>query len=223
MLLLALDTSSATVAVAACDVTAGEIKVLAERSETAQNSHGERLAPLISAAIHDAGCTTADLQGLVVGLGPAPFTGLRVGVVTARAMSDALGVPAYGVCSLDGIAHRFATGDGPFAVVTDARRKQVYWARYDERGRRIDGPELGPPVEVAATLTGHTTEVVGAGVLLYPEAFRAFTILEGDPAPRAADLVHVVDLSDNAGQLTPLYLRRPDAQPPGRPKTVTPS
>ena len=223
MLLLALDTSSSTVAVAVCDVTDGEIEVRAESSETAPNSHGERLAPLIAAALREAGSSTGDLQGVVVGLGPAPFTGLRVGIVTARAMSDALGVPAYGVCSLDGIAHRFATGDGPFAVITDARRKQVYWARYDESGHRVDGPELGPPAEVAATLSGHTTEVTGAGALLYPDAFRAFTVIDGDPTPRAADLVHVVDLSDTTGELSPLYLRRPDAQPPGRPKTVTPS
>ena len=110
MLLLALDTSSSTVAVAVCDVTDGEIEVRAESSETAPNSHVERLAPLIAAALREAGSSTGDLQGVVVGLGPAPFTGLRVGIVTARAMSDALGVPAYGVCSLDGIAHRFATG-----------------------------------------------------------------------------------------------------------------
>lgn len=222
MLVLTLDTSSPTVTVAVCEVVDGETRVRAERAETAENRHGERLAPLIEGALRAAGVAPSALGALVVGLGPAPFTGLRVGVVSARAMSDALGIPAYGVCSLDGLAHRYATGDGPFAVLTDARRKQVYWALYDETGELIDGPELGRPDDVSASLLARTTDVVGAGALLYPDAFRAFTIRDGDPAPRAADLVWRVDFESPPGDLTPLYLRRPDAQPPGRPKAVTP-
>jgi tRNA threonylcarbamoyl adenosine modification protein YeaZ len=222
VLVLALDTSSPTVTVAVCEAADAKVRVRAERAETAENRHGERLAPLVATVLRDSGVDATKLEGIVVGLGPAPFTGLRVGIVTARAMSDALAIPAYGVCSLDGIAHRFATGDGPFAVVTDARRKQVYWARYDAGAARVDGPELGLPLDVAAMLSGHTTEVVGAGVQLYPDAFRAFTLLDGDPAPRAADLVPVVDLTGDPAPLRPLYLRRPDAEPPGRPKAVTP-
>lgn len=222
MLVLALDTSSSTVTVAVCDATDGQLRLRAERSETAPNRHGERLAPLIAGTLRQARVGGADLDAIVAGVGPAPFTGLRVGIVTARAMSDALGVPAHGVCSLDAIAHRYATGDGPFAVVTDARRKQVYWASYDEAGRRVDGPELGFPDEVALALSRHTTEVTGAGVLLYPDAFRAFTVLEGDPTPRAVDLVPCAHLHAEPAPLIPLYLRRPDAQPPGKPKAVTP-
>jgi tRNA threonylcarbamoyl adenosine modification protein YeaZ len=221
VIVLALDTSSPTVTVAVCDVVDGDVRLKVERAETAENRHGERLAPLIELALRDAGLGVGALEGVVVGLGPAPFTGLRVGIMTARAMSDALGIPAWGVCSLDGIAHRFTTG--PFAVLTDARRKQVYWASYDESGARTAGPELGPPEDVAAMLTAHTTEVVGAGAGLYPAAFAAFTTRDGDPSPRAADLVWCVDVSAPAGDLTPLYLRRPDAQPPGRPKAVTPA
>jgi tRNA A37 threonylcarbamoyladenosine modification protein TsaB len=142
--------------------------------------------------------------------------------MTAHAMCDALQIPAYGVCSLDGIAHRFAVSEGPFAVLTDARRKQVYWATYDESGARLDGPELGPPVEVASALAGQTTEVAGAGAVLYRDAFSGFTLREGDPSPRAVNLVWCADLTLPPTQLVPLYLRRPDAQPPGRPKTVTP-
>ncbi|HEX3706681.1 MAG TPA: tRNA (adenosine(37)-N6)-threonylcarbamoyltransferase complex dimerization subunit type 1 TsaB [Mycobacteriales bacterium] len=221
MLILALDTSSSTVTVALCEVVDGEIRTRAERQETAANRHGERLASLIAAALAESRAHPNDLGAVVAGLGPGPFTGLRVGIVTARAMSDALGIPAYGVCSLDGIARRFVD-DGPFAVVTDARRKQVYWALYDATGARTAGPELGPPDQVAAMLTARTTEVVGAGALLYPDAFRGFAISDGDPAPRAADLVWAADLTGEPGLLTPLYLRRPDAQPPGRPKAVTP-
>jgi tRNA threonylcarbamoyl adenosine modification protein YeaZ len=222
VLILALDTSSPTVTVAVCEASDTDVRVRSERAETAQNRHGERLAPLIAATLHDAHVTVGDLEGLVVGLGPAPFTGLRVGIMTARAMSDALAIPAYGVCSLDGIAHRFASTDSPFAVLTDARRKQVYWALYDETGARLDGPELGPPIDVAAALGGQTTDVAGAGAVLYPDAFAGFTVREGDPSPRAADLVWCVDLA-TPGDLTPLYLRRPDAQPPGKPKSVTPA
>ena len=223
MLVLALDTSSPTVAVAVCEAADGDVRLRGERSETADNRHGERLAPLTAAALLDAGAAARELEGVVVGVGPAPFTGLRVGIMTARAMSDALGIPAYGVCSLDGIAHRFTTDEGSFAVVTDARRKQVYWALYDERGQRIDGPELAPPDELADRLRARCTDVVGAGALKYAEAFAGFGIRDGDPSPRAVDLVWCVDFAAGPGPLTPLYLRRPDAQPPGRPKTVTPA
>lgn len=223
MLVLAIDTSSPTVAVAVCEVTQGDVRLLSERNETADNRHGERLAPLIAAALRDAGAAPEKLQAIVVGLGPAPFTGLRVGIMTARAMSDALGVPAYGVCSLDGIAHRFAIDDATFAVVTDARRKQVYWALYDERGRRLDGPELAPPSELAEQLRSRTTDVVGGGVVKYPDAFDGFSVRDGDPAPRAVDLVWCNDFAGAPGELAPMYLRRPDAQPPGRPKAVTPA
>jgi tRNA threonylcarbamoyl adenosine modification protein YeaZ len=222
VLVLALDTSSPTVTVAVCETNEGDVRLRGERSETADNRHGERLAPLTAAAMRDAGVVVDQLEAVVVGLGPAPFTGLRVGIMTARAMSDALAIPAYGVCSLDGIAHRFTTDKGSFAVVTDARRKQVYWALYDEAARRIDGPELLPPDELAAQLSSRTTDAVGAGVLKYRNAFAGFTVREGDPSPRAVDLVWCVDFSAAPGSLAPLYLRRPDAQPPGRPKAVTP-
>lgn len=222
MLVLALDTSSPTVAVAVCVAGDGEVQLRAERNETADNRHGERLAPLAAAALRDAGVTPSQLDAIVVGLGPAPFTGLRVGIVTARSMSDALAIPAYGICSLDGIAYRFTTDEGSFAVITDARRKQVYWALYDERGGRIDGPDLAPPEELADQLRSRTTDVVGAGTLKYPDAFAGFTVRDGDPSPRAVDLVWRVDFAQPPGSLAPLYLRRPDARPPGKPKAVTP-
>jgi tRNA threonylcarbamoyl adenosine modification protein YeaZ len=223
VLVLALDTSSPTVAVAVCDVVGRDVRLRSERSETADNRHGERLAPLTAACLRDAGAEPADLQGIVVGLGPAPFTGLRVGIMTARAMSDALGIPSYGVCSLDGIAHRFTTDEGGFAVITDARRKQVYWGLYDERAQRIDGPDLAPPGELAEQLRARATDVVGAGALKYRESFAGFAIRDGDPSPRAVDLVWCADFAQPPGPLAPMYLRRPDAQPPGKPKAVTPS
>lgn len=196
MLLLAFDTSTPAVTVA---LSTGEAETV-----VAPNRQGELLAPLVHRLL---GGRRPD--GIVVGLGPGPFTGLRVGVVTARALSHAWGIPVHGACSLDALA-RPGT-----AVATDARRREVYWATYDATGR-TDGPHVGKPADVAATLRERgITTVAGAGPRLYPEAFAGFTI--GDEYPEARALLDAPRTED----LTPLYLRRPDATPPGPPKKVT--
>ena len=201
-MLLAFDTSTPAVTVALSNGAA--------RTEVAANRHGELLAPGIDRVLREAGATMRDLTGIVVGLGPGPFTGLRVGIVTARSLSHALGVPAYGACSLDALAAPGA------AVATDARRREVYWAAYDAAGARTHGPGVGRPADVAATLRRLGVETVaGAGPRLYPDAFAGFAAGAGHPdalrllgAPRTTDL-------------TPLYLRRPDATPAGPRKKVT--
>ena len=114
---------------------------------------------MIRAALDEAGVTPDDLSALGVGLGPGPFTGLRVGIVTAKAMSDALGIPAYGECSLDLVADQHGAIGGSFAALSDARRKQVYWAVYDAAGVRLDGPDLGRPDDVAEQLRGRAVAV----------------------------------------------------------------
>ena len=91
-------------------------------------AHGELLAPGIEWVLAEGGVRPADLTAIVAGLGPGPFTGLRVGLVTAASMGQALAVPTYGVCSLDGIG---ALTSDVTLVATDARRKEVYWAVYD--------------------------------------------------------------------------------------------
>jgi tRNA threonylcarbamoyl adenosine modification protein YeaZ len=199
VLLLAFDTSTPAVTVA---LSSGE-----GATEVAANRHGELLAPLIERV---AGGRLTDLDGIVVGVGPGPFTGLRVGIVTARALSHALGIPAYGACSLDAFA---APG---IAVATDARRREVYFAAYDATGARVLGPDVGKPAEVAEALraNGFTT-VAGAGARLYPDAFAGFTVT-ADEYPDAARL-----FTAPRRDLTPLYLRRPDATPPGPRKKVT--
>lgn len=200
--LLAFDTSTPAVTVA--------LSTGAAETVVAANRHGELLAPTIERVLADAGVTVADLTGVVVGLGPGPFTGLRVGVVTARALAHARGIPAYGACSLDALA---APG---IAVATDARRREVYWATYDSNGARTEGPHVGKPDDVAEALrrNGFTT-VAGAGPRLYPEAFDGFaTAAEYPDATRLLAAPRTDDL-------TPLYLRRPDATPPGAPKRVT--
>lgn len=197
VLLLALDTSTPAVTVA---TSAG-----AARTVVAANRHGELLAPLVSEVL---GGERPD--AIVVGLGPGPFTGLRVGVMTAKSMGHALGVPVYGACSLDALA---APG---IAVATDARRREVYWARYDAAGARVDGPHVSKPADVADALReAGVTSVSGAGPRLYAEAFAGFEF--GPEYPDAVRLIDAPRLPD----LTPLYLRRPDATPPGPRKKVT--
>jgi tRNA threonylcarbamoyl adenosine modification protein YeaZ len=139
-------------------------------------------------------------------------------------MADALGIPVYGACSLDALATRHDDG-APFAVCTDARRRQVYWARYDETGHRVDGPDLAPAAVVADQLDPASVHVLGAGVALYRTAFDGFHVHDEPAYAAAADVARLVAGRAVAGAgsdvMEPLYLRRPDATPPGAPKPVT--
>lgn len=201
-LLLAFDTATPQVSVALHD---GE-QVLVELVSDRAMKHGEQLAPLIAAALEQAGAVRQDLTAVAVGAGPGPFTGLRVGLVTARTLGFALDIPVYAACSLDVIAVEVAATvpSGPFTVATDARRKEVYLASYSVEGQRLSGPVVIRPAEAA---TDQPT--AGEGALLYPDAFpNAF----GPTRPSAGWLAHavgeeLVELMDPE----PLYLRRPDA------------
>ncbi len=206
MLVLGLDTSTPAVSVALVDTGRG---VLAERVVLDGRRHGEVLAVGIRAVLAESGVRAGDLGAVVVGLGPGPFTGLRVGIVTAASLADALSVPAYGVCSLDGL---YVDGPGDLAAVTDARRREVYWAVYDGDGARIDGPHVTRPDVAAAAMAG--CRVVGAGALLYREAFAGLDVREQPTAPSVGRLVHRADLGGGPEPLVPLYLRRPDATEP---------
>ena len=119
--------------------------------------HGELLAPAIEAVLRDAGVDRRELTRIGVGVGPGPFTGLRVGLVTARTLGAVLGVPVLGVCSLDVLA--LGAGlTGEFRVVTDARRREVHWAAYDgsdpARPVRTDGPYVEAPADCGVRRTG---------------------------------------------------------------------
>jgi tRNA threonylcarbamoyladenosine biosynthesis protein TsaB len=210
VLLLAFDTSTPAVTVALHDGTT----VVAERTVVDGRGHGELLAPGIAQVLADAGTSASDLTAIAVGVGPGPFTGLRVGLMTARAMSEVLSIPVAGVCSLDILAAAVSSAE-PFVVATDARRKEVYWATYDSNGVRIDGPSVDRPVDVEWRGPAY-----GAGALMYPDSF----IDARQPElPSAGVLAHLV-ASGIAIVLPPdpLYLRRPDAvEPPAR-KVVTP-
>jgi tRNA threonylcarbamoyl adenosine modification protein YeaZ len=208
VLVLALDTSSAAVTVDLVDVSEAAATTVGHRQWVGPHGHSEHLTPTIAACLEAAGATVRDVGALVVGAGPGPFTGLRVGLVTAAAMSEALGVPAYEVCSLDGLA----PDDGDVLVATDARRKEVYWATYHD-GQRTDGPNVSYPAEVPC---GDATAMIGAGARLYADVL-ALPLLDGDHPDPSWLVTHALDrIRAGAGSdaLIPLYLRRPDAVPP---------
>lgn len=208
--LLAFDTATPHVTVALHDGTS----VVASFESTESMRHGEMLAPGIAQVLTDAGATAADLTGVAVGVGPGPFTGLRVGLVTARTLALVRGLPVHGVCSLDILAaEAIDAGLDEFAVATDARRKEVYLATY-AGGRRVSGPEVVKPADAARTST-----VVGRGGLLYPEAFPSATGPEHPSARVLCDVV--VDRRFAIVGPEPMYLRRPDAVEPGKPKRVS--
>lgn len=224
MLVLALDTSTETVAVGLLRVPQdGEPTVLAAESHPGARRHGEQLMPSVQAVCAKAGHRLDELASVVCGVGPGPFTGLRVGLVSAASLGDALGVPVYGVCSLDAIATVAGAG-GPLLVVSDARRRELYWAAYDEYGERTHGPSVDTP----AALAGRVTElgvrrVAGPVAAAYAEALG---LPESPPGltPSPAGLVASAGVALRAGSapgpLEPLYLRRPDAVPPGERKRV---
>jgi tRNA threonylcarbamoyl adenosine modification protein YeaZ len=233
VLLLGLDTATPAVTVALHD--GGQ--PLAQLVTVDAHRHAELLAPAIAKAVADGGASQRDLTGIVVGVGPGPYTGLRVGLVTARVLGAALGIPVYGLCSLDVIAADVVCGGavpggaetegnrpaGDFLVATDARRRELYWARYDSKGTRISGPEVSKPASIPVS----GLPAAGEGPMLYPELlpdalFPAF--------PAAATLCRIAVAALSAGDPgkillapDPLYLRRPDAREPGAPKRVTPS
>ncbi|OAR24373.1 tRNA N6-adenosine(37)-N6-threonylcarbamoyltransferase complex dimerization subunit TsaB [Streptomyces sp. ERV7] len=216
MLLLAVDTATPAVTVALHDGT----DVVAETSRVDARRHGELLLPAVHQVLADAGLTLDAVTDLVVGVGPGPYTGLRVGLVTAATFGSVLGVPVHGLCTLDGLA--YASGiEEPFVVATDARRKEVYWARYDDFRSRVSEPSVDRPAEIAEQVAG--VPVVGAGALLYPEAFPHARGPEHQSAAALASLA-AEKLAAGAEFLAPvpLYLRRPDAQVPKNYKVVTP-
>jgi len=220
VLTLAIDTATAGVVVGLVDVdvdvtvdvtvdVVDSTHVLGERRTDGPARHGESLAPAIAAVLAETGHPPAELAAVVVGTGPGPFTGLRVGMVSAAAIGDALGIPVYGVCSLDAVALGLPDSRGTTVVVTDARRREVYWATYRD-GERVDGPHVSSPADL---LPGPAADrVVGGGAVLYglPGAVHA--------GPTAAGLVaaarHARVERRPPAPLRAAYLRRPDAVEP---------
>jgi tRNA threonylcarbamoyladenosine biosynthesis protein TsaB len=218
VLILAFDTATPAVTVAVHDGSG----VIAHESAVDARRHGELLAPSIARVLAKAGAQPGDLSALAVGTGPGPYTGLRVGLVTARVLASSLAIPVDGVCTLDIIAAeaRHSAAGRDFIVATDARRREVYWARYGAAADRLSGPDVSLPALVPA---GYP--MAGEGPRLHAELAASDEII-GPRYPSAAKLAELA-----AGHLArgipaqpaeALYLRRPDAREPGRPKRVTP-
>ncbi len=217
MLVVGFDTATEAVSVALHD---GE-RVVSEAFALDARRHSELLTPMIAKVMTDAGAARGDLTAVAVGVGPGPYTGLRVGIVTARVLGAVLGLPVYGVCSLDVIASAVPAGT-EFLVATDARRREVYWARYDASGGRLEGPAVGRADSIPGA---GQLPVAGAGGPLYPEAFGPVI---APLYPDARTLCEIVAVRPPGAarppllSAEPLYLRRPDAREPGPPKRVTP-
>lgn len=235
MPVIALDTSAAV----AVSLTDDVGRALASRAVPEQRRHAELLAPMIVDVLADAGLDRTALTAVVVGTGPAPFTGLRVGLVTARTLALALGIPVHGVSSLDalalGAARELGLAPGTeLLAAADARRREVYAARYRVLEPTADAPGAGPLVElvagpvvdsaqaVAASI-GQGVLAVGAGASLYPEHLAATPGAPAHPDPADLARLALARLAAGAESLPtePLYLRRPDVVPPAERKRAS--
>ena len=204
-MLLAIDTSAGT-AVAVVDLAGG---ILAEASSADTRLHAEVIGSLITEVM--GGIEVTSLSGVAVGMGPGPFTGLRVGIAAANAFAQGAGRPVVRVGSHDAIAAGYyaAGGDGPLLVVTDARRRELYWSTYSGAGAEgipvlEDGPSLAKPDDLPNLPGYHRLDAaeVPAGALgMLAETMFAEGRNFLGPAP--------------------LYLRSPDVTMPGAPKRVS--
>lgn len=227
MLILAIDTSAAASAAVLSRPSADRpVEVLASFETTATNTHSEVLAPGIESLLAEAAVAGTQLSGIVVGVGPGPFTGLRVGIATARTLGFTWGIPVHGAMSLDAIAwdvmaERERTGppeaaEGGFSVAIDARRRELYWARYAADGELVEGPQVG----AAETLPGLPTYGAGAG--LYTERLEAvgasvvpdFSGQRPSAASLGARAIRALGQGRELLPTTPLYLRESDAKVP---------
>ena len=224
-LTLAIDTSTPVTSAA---LVRGDQPV-ATFQHSDRTAHGEVLAPGIRALLHEADATAGQVARVVVGVGPGPFTGLRVGVVTATVLAHSIGAELVGVCSLDALslqagAAAFA-GGGWLLAGTDARRREVYVAGYDGPGRRVFGPVVLAPAgareraeEIVGAFDDRHLRFAGAGIAGAPDVFGPGV----QPlTPDAASLAVGV----NGGLLEhlpvhPLYLRPADAVASAGPKSV---
>ncbi|MCG7269942.1 tRNA (adenosine(37)-N6)-threonylcarbamoyltransferase complex dimerization subunit type 1 TsaB [Corynebacterium amycolatum] len=212
MNILAVDTSTP-------QVTAGIVRdgeTVAEKLHLDARAHNEVLVPLIQQCLTDSGVAATELDAVVVGCGPGPFTGLRVGMATAASFADALGIPCYGICSLDALAG----GVGDELVVTDARRREVYFAAYRD-GQRVFGPGVAKPADVMELLKEELAAEAAdfapsqaRGSLSHIEQITGLEVAAEQVFPTLTAMVEAVDFDSAPGPLVPLYLRRPDAVVP---------
>jgi tRNA threonylcarbamoyl adenosine modification protein YeaZ len=231
-LVLGVDTSTRV-----CVGVARDGEVVASITVGDSRSHVELLMPAVHVALEDAGIAMSELTAVAIGMGPGPFTGLRVGVAAAEMIAEARGIRSYHVCSLDILALSWAQTHPlrSFVACTDARRKELYWATYDQFGQRTDGPFVSDPSKVP------DLPCVGPGTLVYPGAgagMDSFLALKlgvrvdsfASHWPSLEEVSHIVGI--DAGLLAacgaqlpdvgaePLYLRHADASLPSSLKSV---
>jgi tRNA threonylcarbamoyl adenosine modification protein YeaZ len=204
--LLAIDTSAGT-SVAVVDRDAG---ILAEFTETDTRRHAEVIGTLIQQALREARVPVTALSGVAVGMGPGPFTGLRVGIAAARAFALGAGKPVVPVVSHDAVA--FGESD-PVLVVTDARRREVYWSAYagsDPEGLPIrrGGPGLAAPEQLSTAVPEYASY----------RRVEADTVSAGSLG-LVAELLYLHGRPFASGQA--LYLRSPDVTLSAGPKRVS--
>ena len=215
MLVLAVDTATPAITAGVIELGGAAPRVLGERVTVDAKAHGELLMPHVLRALADADRELSDVDAVVCGVGPGPFTGLRAGMVTAAALGHSLDVPVHPVCSLDAIAAEAA--GGAVLVATDARRKELYWASYDAGGARIAGPAVDRPEAIP---TDGVTRVAGFGARLHDFGLEVVGPAHPSPAGLVAAAADALRANVSGAPLTPLYLRRPDATVPGERKRV---
>ena len=195
-MILAIDTSAGTSVALVGD------GIVAEAATDDTRSHAEHIGVFIERVLADSGVTLDAVTAVVVGLGPGPFTGLRVGIAAGIAFALGRAVPIHGLPSHDAAA----VGHSSCTVVTDVRRRELAWTTYRD-GVAVNGPSL----------TTEGTLAADADLREYPEV-RASTI---SAALLATAALIRIERGDDLTSLTPLYLRAPDATPGNGPKRVT--
>lgn len=224
-MLLAVDTATSQVGVAlgSDDAVVAEVRLVQGRR------HAEQLAPAISYVLREAGVTVEQLSAVAVGIGPGLFTGVRVGVTTAKVVAHTLGVPVVPVPSLDLVAHPLRVAGRPVVAVIDARRGEIYWAAYRPvRGglERTGDYRVGSPDELASELSsasgGPAWLAAGEGALRYGARLAPLESVDLAPPafsfPSPSALLEVASERRRRGEgeaahaVRPLYLRKTDAE-----------
>jgi len=214
VLLLALDASTPATTVALVE----DGVVCGEQTHVDARRHAEVLASSVAEVLREADKTLSHVHAVAVGVGPGAFTGLRVGIASAQAIGDARGIPVHGVLTLDAMAYA-SDVDGPFAVVIDARRKELFWASYESPMVRSSEPAAATP-QAIVELVG-ALPVIGAAATPYADMFAN---IQQPSLPSAGALGKLAHERLLTGELMfpprPVYLRRPDTSPPSAPKSV---
>ena len=220
--ILALDTSTELMAVAV-QSHEGVVRIEAERGL----QHGAELAPAITSALAAASVEPPDLDLVVVGIGPGSFTGVRIGIATAKGLAAARSVPVAGVSGLDAFGWRYRHYLGPVVPTVDGRKQRVYGATYLEGERVTDYVDLSARDLVADVLSGSAVHPAAAPPLLCGPAARlvgdatgeatADWLIDASAAGRAIPIDELLELGVSRGggparELQPLYLRRSEAE-----------